>query len=371
MQYTYKLMALLSFKRLWQHINYGSLSKTVYTEILPLRIKENNDMLKRLALITLVFGCVLTVLALSGILSRSVAPAYLFLFLSSVFFLVLRYRKMLAKPFSCYLTGYAQIFALLLFGLLNSTKFSPDPDSNGTIFVVLLLVIPFLMTDIPRRIVPFLLLNTAAYCVLLRIYKNESVIALDTVNAIFVCLISCMCNWLFSAKGFHGMANSLYIEKERDTDALTGLLTKQSARVLTETRLAHGATGMLAIIDLDNFKHVNDAFGHLYGDEVLMKVAACIKENTRRTDIAARFGGDEFVIFYPDMDKNAVRAYADNFFDAINKTFEHEKVHVTCSMGLQDTDATRDYETLFRGADAALYESKRSGKNRYYIGGLL
>ena len=352
---------------LWRRIRYGSLTKTVYDEILPLRIRDNNDMRRRLALITLVFGLLLSLFSLTGILSLKVFPAYAFLFISSAIFIMLRRRHKLDHPLSGYIAGYLQIWILLLFGLLNSTAFSPDPNSNGTIFVVILLVVPFLLSDIPLRMCPFLALNTALYCFMVRIFKNPHVMQLDTVNAVSVCLISGMCNWLFSEKVFHGFANSLYIEKERDTDALTGLLTKQSARVLTETRLAHGSTGMLAIIDLDNFKHVNDTYGHLYGDEVLAKVAACIKDNTRRTDIAARFGGDEFVIFYPDMDKNAIRAYADNFFFALNKAFEHEKAKVTCSMGIQPTDGSHDYETLFRGADAALYESKRSGKNRYSI----
>jgi len=348
-----------------RHILYGSVTKSIYHEVTPLLVRENNATLRGLSIITVVFGGVLSLLSISGVLSRNVLPAYLFLFLSSVFFILYRRFVPVKNAYISYVLCTLQCMALLTFGMFNSAVFAPSRSSNGTIFVVMLLVIPFLMIDVPYRMDLILVAFTFVYCILIRYYKEPAVVSLDTTNTVAICLVSCMCNWIFAGKSMRSLADRLYIERERDTDALTGLLTKQSAQILTDTHLNHGGHGVFAIIDVDDFKNVNDNYGHLYGDKVLKKIANCIKENTRRTDVAARFGGDEFTIFLVDMEMDMAREKTEAFFDSLRRSFADEEVQITCSVGITYARPQEEYDVLFESADKVLYESKKAGKNRY------
>lgn len=354
-------------RHLKNRILYSSLSKSLYREVKPLLVRENNSNMRGLAIITLVFGTVLSVLSLVGALSRNVLPAYLFLFVTSVLFLTLRSTVSLENPWAGYIACMAQSACLLTFGMLNSTVFAPDPAQNGTIYAVLLLAVPFLMIDVPWRMDILLALSVAAYCLLLRRFKLPNVVSLDTTNAVFVCLVSMFCNWVYSAKNMRSLSNRLYIEKERDSDPLTGLLTKKSARILTDTRLAAGGRGLFVIIDLDDFKHINDTYGHLYGDEVIKKVADGIKANTRRSDIASRFGGDEFTVFFPDMDLGAGEEKAETILRALRAAFAGERGPVTCSIGVAQALPFGDYNRIFEQADKALYQAKANGKDTYAV----
>ncbi len=350
-----------------KRILYGSLSKGLYEEVMPLLIHENNESMRGLAIITLLFGTVLTSLSLLGVLSRRVLPVYLFLLLSSVFFLVLRKVFTLEKKWAGFASCAAQCACLLLFGMLNSTAFAPDPEQNGTVFVALLIVVPFLMTDVPWRMDALLIGSVAVYCVLLRHYKVPRTVALDTTNAIFLCLVSLLCNWIFAARSMQNLANRLFIEKERDSDPLTGLLTKKSAKTLIEAHLAGGDSGIFLLIDIDNFKHVNDGYGHLYGDEVIKKVAGCIKANTRRTDVASRFGGDEFTIFFPGMSAEDAEKKAEQLTFALREAFSGSQGGISCSLGVSYAPPHDDYNKMFNKADKALYQSKSDGKDRYTV----
>ena len=355
--------------QLRQHVLYNTLSKSLYTEVLPLLVRENNANMRGLAVITLVFGALLSTLSLFGALSRNVLPAYLFLLLTSVAFLVLRLTVPLDNKYAGYAACIAQSACLLTFGMLNSTVFAPDPAQNGTIYAVLLLVVPFLMIDAPWRMDLLLVATAATYCVLLRRFKYPNVVSLDTTNAVFVCLVSMFCNWIYAAKNMQSLANRLFIERERDSDAMTGLLTKKSARILTDRHLTTGESGVFAIVDLDSFKTVNDTYGHLYGDEVIKKVADCIKAHTRRTDVASRFGGDEFTVFFPGMDAAQAAEKSEQFFKTLRAGFTGEQASVTCSIGIAVAAPFEDYDKLFEKADQALYRSKSSGKDTYTVYG--
>ncbi|MEE3392778.1 MAG: GGDEF domain-containing protein [Lachnospiraceae bacterium] len=355
------------FEKIKDHMLYGTLSKSIFFETIPLMTEENNSNLKGISMITTVFGGVLTVLSFFGILSKRVLPAYLFLFLTSLLFIIIRRLTDQTKRYISYITCLTQCITVMTFGLLNSTICSPSPTTNGTIFCVLMIVIPLIIIDLPYRIDTVLIIITIAYCFMSYKYKDPSVLSADHLNALVVCLCSIMTNWIFAGRNMQNLANRLYIQKKRDTDALTGLLTKKAAQIIIDTHFIKGREGVFFIIDLDNFKHVNDTYGHLYGDRVLKLVASCIKSNITRKDVGSRFGGDEFTVLYPDMTLEEAEKLAESFFNDLNNAFLNEKHHQTCSMGITDLNGVSNYEQLFQKADSALYDSKLSGKNKYTI----
>ena len=131
-----------------------------------------------------------------------------------------------------------------------------------------------------------------------------------------------------------------------------------------------GTPYAILMMDLDNFKEVNDTHGHMAGDAVLKAVAACLSGSIRREDVAARYGGEEFALFLPERDSKGALSIAERIRSAVQQlqvpSGEGEVLlRVTISVGLASypSDGEQHHLVLER-ADAALYEAKRGGKNR-------
>ena len=122
-------------------------------------------------------------------------------------------------------------------------------------------------------------------------------------------------------------------------------------------------------MDLDNFKAVNDRFGHLVGDELLKKTAKVLKMQTRESDIQGRVGGDEFVLYLSGIkDRSQVELRAQRICEAVSRIALPEKgvPTITCSIGIAMAPYEgKNYDTLVKAADRRAYEAKARGKNRY------
>lgn len=154
-------------------------------------------------------------------------------------------------------------------------------------------------------------------------------------------------------------------------DSLTDLYNHASARNAAETALSKldDRKFALLLLDLDFFKVANDQCGHLFGDEVLRDVAHRIRTNTRSADIAARVGGDEFLIFMEY--KNDVRPLVKRIFESLSGKYRSFETSISMGIALYPVDGST-YEELFHHADQALYFAKRSGKHqfRFYDGSM-
>ncbi len=154
------------------------------------------------------------------------------------------------------------------------------------------------------------------------------------------------------------------LEKRASHDMLTGLLNHSSAKTLIQNTLKSNPSGtyMLAILDLDKFKEANDNWGHMFGDHVLKHLADKLSQNTRKGDIVARVGGDEFLIFL-EYKVNAEQVIH-RIFKAI--TGQYEGFPISVSMGVARTAVVGcEYDILFHAADQALYSVKRKGQGQY------
>ncbi len=155
-------------------------------------------------------------------------------------------------------------------------------------------------------------------------------------------------------------------------DLLSGLFNKISTQeeiVKSISSLTPGSYCALMMIDIDDFKLVNDNFGHIVGDEVIQKIAGYLSQNFCN-DIIGRVGGDEFQIFISNIfDEKVIEEKADNICNGIRKMFEEEDVCVTVSVGVYCTNHTVTYESIYQKADIALYSAKSKGKNCYEMYG--
>jgi diguanylate cyclase (GGDEF)-like protein len=159
---------------------------------------------------------------------------------------------------------------------------------------------------------------------------------------------------------------AIYERTERSavTDGLTGLYNHQFfLQALRQELLRskrHGLRAALLLLDLDNFKRVNDERGHVEGDRVLMRAAAVVREGVREIDVAARYGGEEFAVLLPACDLEHARLIVDRLRTAM-------PAEQTCSAGVAEWDGRESPEAVIRRADEALYAAKAAGRDRTTI----
>ena len=153
-------------------------------------------------------------------------------------------------------------------------------------------------------------------------------------------------------------------------DPLTGAMNRRAFFTELSTRLAqarrHGDRGVLLYLDLDNFKAINDGYGHAAGDAVLRRVAEILRDGVRATDLVGRIGGDEFVVWLDrvaTVDQGARIAALQMAIAAAAADYPMAK-DFGASVGVVGTDGAADPEELLVVADAAMYAAKRSGRNK-------
>ncbi len=164
-----------------------------------------------------------------------------------------------------------------------------------------------------------------------------------------------------------------YVKTETELDALTGALSRKAADLKLEEHFKRFkdqvSSPVLMMLDIDNFKKINDTYGHDVGDIVLKKVSQTIIANIKDTDLLFRWGGEEFVLLYNNVDINKQYQLGQKILRCINSiSFESNQTcfHVTVSIGgscfYQEDD---DYMQALKRSDVALYHSKNTGKNKY------
>jgi diguanylate cyclase (GGDEF)-like protein len=172
------------------------------------------------------------------------------------------------------------------------------------------------------------------------------------------------------------IVSTVVLSKERmlaKTDGLTGLLNKTNVYRRLRDLISDDAPNAplsVFLLDIDHFKQYNDTHGHLPGDDLLKRMGALLRENSRENEVVGRYGGEEFLILMPATPKDTALRVAERIRLLVEGTaFEHATSqpggHVTISGGVATWPGDgEDVDSLLRSADAALYQSKRTGRNR-------
>ncbi len=166
------------------------------------------------------------------------------------------------------------------------------------------------------------------------------------------------------------LVRNILMDKLAKTDALTDTYNHMAYHEFVEKLVEQAEKGLLeltiAVMDIDNFKKINDSYGHRAGDAVLRDVAATTRSKVGPNDFVARYGGEEFVILFTELDYDCAFNQAELIRQAIADT-THESIDghaITVSVGVNRYISGMGKERFFQGADAALYEAKHTGKNR-------
>ena len=171
-------------------------------------------------------------------------------------------------------------------------------------------------------------------------------------------------------------AKNKLLEEMAHTDSLTGLPNRRAIEEWAARQLRgaarHGFAMWVAHADLDNFKSINDSYGHDAGDRVLQKFGEVLRESTRASDISGRMGGDEFLLVMTHLDEKSTRLTVERLrkqFADLKFSFGGETISVTASFGIAGFQGKEppDFTKLVRQADKALYSGKRAGRNRVTV----
>lgn len=177
----------------------------------------------------------------------------------------------------------------------------------------------------------------------------------------------------------YGIIEDITIQEEQrqevkllsEVDKLTSLYNRHkidtSLNIELKRASRHGNDLSLIITDIDNFKSINDTYGHIVGDSVLIEFASLLKENIRDTDIIGRWGGEEFIIICQNSNLDEARQLAQKLRKCIEE-FTFDKVNnITSSFGVTQFVKEDDIESFLTKADKALYRAKLNGRNRVEI----
>lgn len=191
----------------------------------------------------------------------------------------------------------------------------------------------------------------------------------------FALLVGGLCLFLVaSLERAWGTVNELAMQ-----DALTGLSNRRHFMPAAQRELdlaqRHGQDLAIVVLDVDHFKSINDAFGHLRGDEVLVQIAQRCRQALRTTDLLARWGGEEFIMLLPNTPLPQARQLAERVREAIAAEpriqIDGQSLQVTASMGAAGTTPGHvlTLDELIQRADSALYRAKSMGRDRVAMSG--
>jgi diguanylate cyclase (GGDEF)-like protein len=165
-----------------------------------------------------------------------------------------------------------------------------------------------------------------------------------------------------------------HLRSRMNRDGLTGLLNHSTIKSELDTEIArcHRLHTPLcyAMIDLDDFKNINDKYGHPFGDRVIKTLARLLISRLRKTDIIGRYGGEEFAVIMPDATLKTAEIVINDIrenFSNITHKYGGDKFNCTLSAGVAQLKANSSRESLIKQADEALYDSKHKGKNTVSI----
>ena len=245
-------------------------------------------------------------------------------------------------------------------------------DRNAVFFFIAQTTFPVIFLDTPLRMAGLSLVSAIVFDILAYFFKTPDRYMIDIMNSV-IFLITGMLLSIFTANiKLNDFIFQKAIKTERDTDGLTGLLNKSSMmREIRKSMTNDPENGILVMLDVDDFKRINDSYGHVVGDFVISGIARCLNSSFRNSDIIGRFGGDEFVIFMPfTHDVVIAQSRVKKVLSLMAETIElpNENDKVTGSFGIAVCSEFGDtYDDLFRKADYALYRAKSGGKNQFSV----
>lgn len=270
--------------------------------------------------------------------------------------------------YNAYITIEWYIFLSVLFGFSIWAGTYNQPYNPSITFFVFLFALPLLIIDRPIRLCCYLITVSLIFVFCSFRTKTLELFELDLMNCLCFLYLSISLSIIMMLFKYNEALQKVKIEEQRDRDELTGLLNKAAIEREVCKCLKTKEQGFLLILDIDDFKYINDHYGHLYGDTVLCAYAKCFRETFYESSLLGRFGGDEFIVFLKCRSFSEVGQLfetARKVLDTMVNSSVHDGMFLTMSAGaVFYAGDDQEYRNLLELADQALYEAKHEGKNQ-------
>jgi len=263
------------------------------------------------------------------------------------------------------------IVATYYLGLLSGFKY----------YIYTLVFLPFFTSSYTSYVRFIRIVIVILVSILLEIWghKNQPYIALDE-TLLYTLHMSNLFIFLF----IMGVLSYLYVKSsdedntklqhQNNLDYLTKLFNRRYIINASERRInkfkEEGTSFAVLMLDIDYFKDINDTYGHVCGDNVLIHLSKLLKESLRAPSIVSRWGGEEFLILLSDIDTQALKSIAERLRISIEESTLYctgKSIHVTVTLGGTISQKDEDFNTLLIRADKALYQGKERGRNQVCI----
>ena len=288
----------------------------------------------------------------------------LFLIFATLFIFVLKKNAMISQ--ALIFVSFAILYACAIW--MNAIT----PEKVSVVFIVMLVSIPMsIYTGLAYNILVSLIASLV-YGLVIKNLKTPEAFSLDLFHIIVYGLLGLIVSVIKTKLKVRDIVHIKRAIHQRDIDDLTGLANKAALMKKIGLVLSQGGSdSIMVVLDIDHFKLINDNYGHSYGDLILAKLGAFLKNKYSEKYVIGRFGGDEFIIFMNNTkDLSLAEDMAKDIIGFVNeniKTPNRNEVVGICAGIARSIKSDRQYDDLFKRADIALYQSKESGRNQYSI----
>ena len=287
---------------------------------------------------------------------------------------ILFLRYMITTQFISYNQGtrlaISALLVILLLGYITSSSLE-----DGLIYIIILPIILPILRPLKEARVWVLLyytlffiinyLEVAAFNISMTIF-----VQVFTIHLLLFTIITYYISQNFEMKERLESLNK-ELTKEATTDMLTGAMNRRYYSDIMKKRVQQYKRDhqlfSLVLFDVDDFKTINDDYGHDVGDKVLSSLGALVRSSLRESDIFVRFGGEEFIVYLHDCDEQKALVVMSKLHRAIAEAVFIEQRQVTISAGIAVMQLDDDEMSVLKRADRAMYEAKNSGKNKIII----
>ena len=265
---------------------------------------------------------------------------------------------------------YLSISMLFLFGCVIAQN---RPDSPAVSFIAFLLITPMFMIDKPFFMAFELGAAAAVFLIWMHGVKPYNIWRIDFSNVVTFTAVGIFLNIIANAIRIKEFVLTREINLQKDTDEMTGLRNKGALTREINEYLMQGSAGkgFILLLDIDQFKSINDTYGHDVGDSVISQFGGFLSQKFTGNEIVGRFGGDEFIIFIKDADNpDTARRIAEDVISgaAENVVLPDKKEKIGISIGIAACNGTEhNYSEVFKRADTAMYRSKADPENRIHF----
>jgi len=321
------------------------------------------------------------------ILHCVMVAAFCFLYISSLFSDLLasnRFFYMLALIYSIFacslffilkkdsliaqLIIYLSISLLFVFSCLITQN---KPDIPATTFIALLLIAPMFMIDKPFFMTFELSAASAMFLIWMYYVKPYEIWEMDMVNVVIFTIVAIILNIIANSIRIREFVLTRKINIQKDTDELTGLKNKGALTREINAFLDDESTykGIMMLMDVDQFKSVNDTCGHDVGDQLIMQLGGILRKQFVNGEIVGRFGGDEFIVFIkntddPEVARKTAEAINKEAAENINMPGSGKSINVSIGIAIY-RGYENNYSEIFKKADIAMYKAKADPENKF------